>query len=240
MPELEARAMITSQSHNLPSLDASEPAAADRNARTRPLAAAAWAAIERHGVLPTPRNFDLFFTYHDAARPGMGVPQARDADPPRDAGDPCLAGLAAGGDGSHAPRLTCRSKQAGAPADTGLVELAAQATQYALYGLLVVVIGLGFYFRWAQHDPLSFFGLFTVPAPYPFTKDQAGLIDSLHYWIATAIIILAGLHAYAVLFHNFVLRDDVLWRMLPGWHARRPEHGSPDPREAARELDSRI
>jgi cytochrome b561 len=125
------------------------------------------------------------------------------------------------------------------PADTGLVELAGQGVQYALYGLLVLVVGLGVFLRWANHDPLGFFGLFTIPAPYAFSKPQAHLIGTLHYWVATAIVIVAGLHACAALFHHFVLRDDVLWRMLPGRHARRAEHRSPDPREAAREGEPR-
>jgi hypothetical protein len=46
-------------------------APADRGAHTRRLAAAAWASIERLDVLPTPRNFDLFFTYHGASDPEL-------------------------------------------------------------------------------------------------------------------------------------------------------------------------
>jgi hypothetical protein len=37
-----------------------------------------------------------------------------------------------------------------------------------------------------------------------------------HEWIAWIIIVLATGHALAALFRHFVLRDDVLWRMLPG------------------------
>ena len=125
------------------------------------------------------------------------------------------------------------------PATTGLVEIASQAVHYVLYGLLVVVIGLGFCFRWAQHDPLSFFGLFTIPSPYPVAKDQANLIGDAHYWVGTAIIILAGGHAGAALFHHFFLHDDVLWRMLPGRRARRAKHDLRDSRTVAQELPSR-
>ncbi|MBV8097448.1 MAG: cytochrome b [Acetobacteraceae bacterium] len=116
------------------------------------------------------------------------------------------------------------------PATTGLVEIASKLVHYALYGLLVAVVGLGACLRWAKHDPLSFFGLFTLPSPYSFTKDQATLIGDLHNWVATTIIILAAGHAGAALFHHFFLRDDILWRMLPGKRARRAERDSPDPR----------
>ncbi|MBV8578949.1 MAG: cytochrome b, partial [Acetobacteraceae bacterium] len=66
------------------------------------------------------------------------------------------------------------------PATTGLVEIASKLVHLALYALLVAVVGLGFCLRWAKHDPLSFFGLFTLALPYPFTKVQANLIGDLH------------------------------------------------------------
>jgi cytochrome b561 len=59
-------------------------------------------------------------------------------------------------------------------------------------------------------------------------------LGDLHYWVATTIIMLAGLHAAAALFHHYVLRDDVLWRMLPGLRARRAEAATPDPRTVAK------
>ena len=87
---------------------------------------------------------------------------------------------------------------------------------------------LGFCFRWALQVPLTFFGLFAIPSPYPFAKAQAGAIGTLHWWVATTIIVLAGGHAAAALFHHFVLRDDVLLRMLP----RRTVSGAARAREA--------
>jgi cytochrome b561 len=106
------------------------------------------------------------------------------------------------------------------PATTGLMELASDIVHYALYALLLAAVMLGFCFRWAQHEPLSFFGLFTIPSPYPFAKEQAGIIGDLHWWVATTIIVVAGFHAAAALLHHYVLRDDVLLRMLPGHHSR--------------------
>lgn len=48
-----------------------EPPAADRAARVRELAAAAWAILQRHGILPAPRNFDLVFTYCSGGNPEL-------------------------------------------------------------------------------------------------------------------------------------------------------------------------
>jgi cytochrome b561 len=120
------------------------------------------------------------------------------------------------------------------PTTTGLVELASRLVHYVLYGLLIVVVGLGFCLRWAQGGAPSLFGIFAIPSPYPFVKDQARAIGAAHNWVATTIVILAGLHAAAALFHHFVLRDDVLWRMLPGIRARQAEARAPDPRDVPR------
>ena len=124
------------------------------------------------------------------------------------------------------------------PATSGLVELASRAVHYALYGLLLIEVVLGVLFRWANHDPLSFFGLLTVPAAVDFSKDQRHLIGEVHNYVAITIVALAGLHAAAALFHHYWLRDNVLWRMLPGLRARQAERRRPEPemieRRAAR------
>jgi cytochrome b561 len=120
------------------------------------------------------------------------------------------------------------------PAATGAVELAARAMHYLLYALLIAEVGLGLCFRWSGHDPLSFFGLFTIPSPFAFTQQQGRTIATLHEWVGNTIVILAALHALAALFHHFWLRDDVLLRMLPGRRARRAEAEAPSPDAAAR------
>jgi cytochrome b561 len=40
-------------------------------------------------------------------------------------------------------------------------------------------------------------------------------IGGYHALAANALAILAGLHAAAALFHHYVMRDDILRRMLP-------------------------
>ncbi len=51
-------------------MQSAEPAAS-RGAHTRQIAASSWAAIERHNVLPIPRNFELFFTYYTSSNPEL-------------------------------------------------------------------------------------------------------------------------------------------------------------------------
>ncbi len=101
-------------------------------------------------------------------------------------------------------------------AATGLEELAAKTVHYLLYILLAAQVGLGFALRWTENHPLSFFGL-PIPSPFgTFSKATSDLVDRLHVINAWTIIVLAGGHALFALVHHFVLRDDVLRRMLPG------------------------
>ncbi len=120
------------------------------------------------------------------------------------------------------------------PADSGWVELASKAVHYLLYGLLVIQAVLGYVLRWSGNEAMSFFGLLIPPPFPPFSKPAHHLVGEAHNWIAWAIIILAAGHALAALFHQFVLHDDVLWRMLPGRRARQEEARAPSPEQAAR------
>jgi cytochrome b561 len=101
------------------------------------------------------------------------------------------------------------------PAASGLTEIASQLVHLALYAAMIAVAVLGFCFRWSQHVPLSVFGWFAIPSPVAFGDGAAAVIGTLHYWVATAIIVLAFGHAGAALFHHYVLRDGVLRRMVP-------------------------
>jgi cytochrome b561 len=90
-------------------------------------------------------------------------------------------------------RLTLRATQ-GAPeaAGTGLSALAAKLGHGALYLLLLGVPALG---------ALTWFG----------GLDATG---DLHALAANALVVLAGLHAAMALFHQAVLKDGVLTRMI--------------------------
>ena len=100
--------------------------------------------------------------------------------------------------------------------ESGAVKLASKAVHYLLYALLVAQASLGFLWRWAQGEPLSFFGLFVIPSPVE-AADRATR-RTYHEWhenVGWAIVILAAGHAFAALYHHYALRDRVLVRMLP-------------------------
>ena len=116
---------------------------------------------------------------------------------------------------------------------SGWVEIASKAVHYLLHGLLTTQAVLGFVLRWSGGEAMSFFGL-AIPPPFPaFSKPAHHLVGEFHNWVGWAIIVVAAGHAGAALFHHFVLRDDVLWRMLPGRRARREEARAPSPEQAA-------
>jgi cytochrome b561 len=92
-------------------------------------------------------------------------------------------------------------------ADPGLLGLAAKAVHYLLYALVIGEVALGICNACFRGD--SYFGLFSLPGYRPL-RDQ---IEWLHAQVATAILIVAGLHALAALAHHYVLRENVLRRM---------------------------
>lgn len=102
------------------------------------------------------------------------------------------------------------------PLQSGPVRLASKAVHYLLYALLVAQAGFGFVLRWAQGEPLSFFGLFTIPGPIEAT-DRATRrgYREWHENLGWAIVIFAFTHALAALYHHYALKDRVLARMLP-------------------------
>lgn len=99
--------------------------------------------------------------------------------------------------------------------DLGWIRLASKAVHHLLYVLLIVQAALGFGFRWAQGHPVSFFGL-PIPAPFgALDRSTRHMLHELHEWVGWAIITITLLHALAVLYHHYALKDRVLRRMLP-------------------------
>ncbi|TPI37497.1 cytochrome b [Mesorhizobium sp. B3-1-6] len=94
-------------------------------------------------------------------------------------------------------------------------QAAAKIGHFILYTLLIAIPVLGILLTWFRGDALSFFGLFMIPAPFAPDRVTARTIRELHSLCANGILIMAGLHAMAALYHHFIRRDTVLTRMLP-------------------------
>ncbi len=98
-------------------------------------------------------------------------------------------------------------------ADRGAMHLAAKATHYGLYALLVGTALLGIA-NWLTHGG-TLWGAVAIPKLDFSALATARTIRGWHGLAANAILILAGVHAAAALFHHYVWRDGVLGRMLP-------------------------
>ena len=92
----------------------------------------------------------------------------------------------------------------------------ASLVHLSLYALLIAVLILGAFNTWVRGDDV--FGLFHLPKYGSFTQDGRHALSQqvvgLHRLAANALLILAGGHAAAGLYHFSVLRDRVFQRML--------------------------
>jgi cytochrome b561 len=68
---------------------------------------------------------------------------------------------------------------------------------------------------------ISVYGIFTVPQLVSKAKHLSGVVGSIHNDVAIALLVLVGLHVLAALYHEFVVKDNILRRMLPGTSAAR-------------------
>jgi cytochrome b561 len=97
-----------------------------------------------------------------------------------------------------------------------LIEVAAKASHFTLYGLLLVVPILGAVVQLKRGNELPIFAIWQAPSPWPVDRRLARSILSLHATLADALLILAGIHACAALVHHWLWRDRTLARMWPG------------------------
>ncbi len=91
----------------------------------------------------------------------------------------------------------------------------ARLTHGLLYGLLFAVPLSGWLMSSARGFPVSWFGLFQLPDLVPKNKALYAALLTTHGILAWTLGIVATVHLLAALKHHFVLKDDVLRRMLP-------------------------
>ncbi len=101
---------------------------------------------------------------------------------------------------------------------TGLgvwVDRLGQGAHYLLYGLLIAVPIAGIVLQFARGDALSIFGIAEIASPWVRDRAFAGSVKEVHEILAHTLMMVAGFHAAAALFHHWVLRDRTLAKMLP-------------------------
>jgi len=100
------------------------------------------------------------------------------------------------------------------PEAGGLSRALARPVHLLLYALLFVIPVLGIVtFIW--HGRVFDFGLFKVDFEVHKNRAIFGPTEDIHGYLAYTLFTVAGLHALAALWHQFVRRDGLLSRMWP-------------------------
>lgn len=117
--------------------------------------------------------------------------------------------------GFAALRVAWRAVAPPAPA-TGLAwqRLAAIAMHVALIGLTIGVPLTGLLDRWARGRAVTVFG--GLPLPAPFEVPGGWMWGEAHEVLANLMLGAIAAHVLAALWHQFVLRDRALSRMVRG------------------------
>ena len=102
-----------------------------------------------------------------------------------------------------------------AAAGNGLTAPLSRLVHWLLYAMLAGQVALGFGLRWLQGEDFSFFGLFSIPSLFTPDRALSHQFEDLHNLLGWGLVIVAGGHAVAALVHRYVLKDDVLRRMIP-------------------------
>lgn len=96
----------------------------------------------------------------------------------------------------------------------------AKVSHGLLYGLLLAMPITGWLMSSAANTPVSYFGWFTLPDLIAADPEWLERLETLHGSLFLALAITVAAHMCAAVYHEVVLKDDVLRRMLP-WPERR-------------------
>lgn len=99
-------------------------------------------------------------------------------------------------------------------ADHGALQWLARIVHWGLYVLILTVVGLGF--AMLSQRSTSYFDLFDLPSLASGTRAGFRAYHGNHALLANTILIVAFGHAAAAIVHQYVFRDGVLTRMIPG------------------------
>ncbi len=96
------------------------------------------------------------------------------------------------------------------------LRLASHLSHWSLYGLIVVLGLTGLVGSDIGNYPVKLFELWLLPQFPGQNRPLADSVLQVHIWLGDIAAVLVAVHIVASLYHHFVLRDDVLKRMLGG------------------------
>lgn len=98
---------------------------------------------------------------------------------------------------------------------TPAMRLAAHGAHLALYALMILLPLSGVILSQANGRGVEFWGLFALPTLIQPDKELAGAMEEAHEVMANLILALIFTHAAAALFHQHILKDGLMERMIP-------------------------
>lgn len=116
-------------------------------------------------------------------------------------------------------RLLARGSLGAPPAEkTGnaVQQFLSRATHGLLYVVMIAMPLSGYLFSTAKGDGVPVFGVLTVPAVFAGGETFRDIAWGFHTTGQLALYGLVGLHLLGVLYHQYVRRDGVAARMVPG------------------------
>jgi cytochrome b561 len=90
-----------------------------------------------------------------------------------------------------------------------------KANIWILYILLFLFPITGFLLSVLGGHPVSYFGLFTIPAFMKGPNIYGDIFLTTHIWISYCLYFFVTSHILGGLYHHFILKDKILLRMLP-------------------------
>lgn len=91
---------------------------------------------------------------------------------------------------------------------------AAGLTHLAMYLLPAALVVSGYLISTADGRPLAVFDWFEVAATLHGIEGQADVAGEIHFALAMLLLAVVAIHVLAVAYHQFILRDATLRRML--------------------------
>jgi len=115
-------------------------------------------------------------------------------------------------------RLAWRLRNPAPPLPEGMSTLQrrlAALSHILLYTILIVMPLTGWVMSSARNLPLVYLGLIEIPSPFGVDQALGDALKVVHFYLSLALLFFVGVHVLAALQHHFILRDDILRRMLP-------------------------
>ncbi len=100
-----------------------------------------------------------------------------------------------------------------------VVALGSKLVHWLLYAMLIAIPVSAIVGTWLGGHPITIYGLGNLGPYLAESRSLGHQVMKVHELLANAIVVVAGLHAAAALFHHFFIKDGVLRAMLPGARA---------------------